>query len=36
MGVEIEPLASEAIGNVSSKGVRFDMHKNCASKNVNK
>ena len=33
MGVEIEPLASEAIKNgSSSKGVQFNMHKTCASK----
>jgi len=32
MGVEIEPLASEANENVSSRGVEFNMHKTCASK----
>jgi hypothetical protein len=36
MGFEIEPLASEVIGNVSSNGVRFNMHKTCASKKFNK
>jgi hypothetical protein len=30
--VEIEPPASEAIGNVSSKGFQFNMHRTCASK----
>ena len=32
MGVEIEPPTSEATGNVSSRGVQFNMHKTCASK----
>jgi hypothetical protein len=32
MGAEIEPHASEAIGNLSSQGVLFNMHKTCASK----
>jgi hypothetical protein len=36
MGFEIEPLASEVIGNSSSKIVRFNMHKTCASKKFNK
>jgi len=34
MGVEIEPLASEAIKNVSSKGVSFNMHRTCILKNI--
>ena len=32
MGVEIEPLASEAIENMSSKDVPINMHITCASK----